>query len=168
MPLETLRAKLGRAAGREAAEAAIKLARKGTAPISIESDVARPHSSIVGEDVAHRLAAARGAIDAAGKRGLGAFAAGEATGATPVEVRAILAHLVRDGAAVQIGDLWFSRGLVDELRAVTAAHLAKSRELSVIAFKELSGLARKQAILFLEHFDRQGITRREGDARVLR
>ena len=56
----------------------------------------------------------------------------------------------------------------DEMRALASEYLKRSQRMSVIEFKEISGLARKQAILFLEHFDRQGLTRREGDARVLR
>ncbi len=166
MPVETLRARLGRAAGRDAAERALKLAQKGPSSLSIEGDVARPRAAVVNEGVALRLEAARRALDEAGKRGLSTFAAGEATGAAPAEVRALLAHLVRDGVAVALGDLWFPRALDDELRAAAAAHLVESRELSVVTFKELSGLARKQAVLFLEHFDRIGLTRRKGDSRV--
>jgi selenocysteine-specific elongation factor len=56
---------------------------------------------------------------------------------------------------------------VDEMRALAVARLKQARRLSVIEFKELSGLARKQAILLLERFDTEGVTRREGDARVL-
>ena len=37
---------------------------------------------------------------------------------------------------------------------------------TIADFKELSGLGRKQAIVLLEQFDREGITRREGDDRV--
>ena len=48
------------------------------------------------------------------------------------------------------------------------AHFATSPTLSVVQFKELTGTARKQAVLMLEHFDTLGLTRRQGDARVLR
>jgi hypothetical protein len=48
------------------------------------------------------------------------------------------------------------------------AHFGGARTLSVIEFKALTGLARKQAVAMLEHFDALGLTRREGDARVLR
>jgi hypothetical protein len=37
----------------------------------------------------------------------------------------------------------------------------------VVDFKALSGMARNQAVLVLEHLDRLGVTRREGDGRVL-
>ena len=39
--------------------------------------------------------------------------------------------------------------------------------LSIAEFKELSGLGRKQAIVLLEQLDREGVTRREGDDRIL-
>jgi selenocysteine-specific elongation factor len=171
LPTETLRGKLARAAGRDAAERAIKLAASDPrAPLAIDGDVARPRKAPLDERQGKRLDAARAAVDGAGRRGAGAFGVGEATGATPAEVRAILAHLVRDGAIIQAGDLWFSRALVDELRALAVAHLSRApgTRLSVIEFKELAGLARKQAILMLELFDQRGVTRREGDARVLR
>jgi len=38
--------------------------------------------------------------------------------------------------------------------------------LTIAAFKELSGLGRKQAIPLLEMFDREGTTRRVGDDRA--
>jgi selenocysteine-specific elongation factor len=169
MPIATLRAKLARSAGTDAAERAIALAAKsGPGALVIEGDVARIQTTRIDAALANRLAAARRTVEDAGKHGTGAFAVGEATGAPPGEVRAILAHLVRDGAAMQAGDLWFSRSLVEELRALAEAHLRRASTLSVAEFKGISGLARKQAVLLLEHFDRVGITRREGDTRVLR
>jgi hypothetical protein len=57
---------------------------------------------------------------------------------------------------------------VDDARAHLTRHFAGARTLSVIEFKAATGLARKQAVAMLEHFDALGLTRREGDARVLR
>jgi hypothetical protein len=39
--------------------------------------------------------------------------------------------------------------------------------MTVVEFKAVSSMPRNQAILFLEHLDRLGVTRRDGDARVL-
>ena len=89
-----------------------------------------------------------------------------ATGAVPREVKAILAKLVRDGLAVHTGDLWFARASVDALRAKVVDHLARAPKLTIAEFKEMSGLGRKQVIVLLELFDREGTTRREGDDRV--
>jgi selenocysteine-specific elongation factor len=40
--------------------------------------------------------------------------------------------------------------------------------LTVSAFRELLGTTRKYAVPLLEYFDQQGVTRRQGDLRVLR
>jgi len=39
--------------------------------------------------------------------------------------------------------------------------------MSVPAFKELTGITRKYAIPLLEHLDRERVTRRQGDERVI-
>jgi selenocysteine-specific elongation factor len=174
LALETLRQKLADAAGPEAAAEAIKLASAKTPgqkgePVVIEGDVARLAgfaAAPVASNVAGALAAAEKAIREAGLKGMSEFGVKEATGATPKEVKAILAKLVRDGAAVHTGELWFDKASVLDLRAKVLAHLAKSPKLTIAEFKDMSGLGRKQAIVLLEHFDREGTTRREGDDRV--
>jgi len=42
-----------------------------------------------------------------------------------------------------------------------------SPRISVPEFKDLAGVSRKHAIPLLEHLDRQRLTRREGDERVI-
>jgi selenocysteine-specific elongation factor len=109
----------------------------------------------------------RAAIDRAGVQGLTLFAAGEAARASTSEVRAALAWLERDGHALHLGDLWFSRTLVDAMQARAVEHLTRAKTMTVIDFKAIAGMARNQAILLLEHFDRIGVTRRQGDGRTL-
>jgi selenocysteine-specific elongation factor len=55
---------------------------------------------------------------------------------------------------------------VGELRKKVVAHLEKAPKLTIAEFKDMSGLGRKQAIVLLELFDREGTTRREGDDRL--
>jgi selenocysteine-specific elongation factor len=173
LPLETLRQRLGAAASAEAAEEAIRLAAsKHSAlvgdPILVEGDVARL-ASFTGKAAgaaAGPLGAAQRAIDEAALKGISEFQAGEVTGAPAREVKAILAKLVRDGEAIHAGELWFSKSAVDELRAKVVAHLQQQPKMSVADFKALSGLGRKQTIMLLELFDREGVTRRVGDDRV--
>ena len=43
----------------------------------------------------------------------------------------------------------------------------KGAKLSVPTFKEHTGISRKYAIPLLEYLDRERITRREGDVRVV-
>jgi selenocysteine-specific elongation factor len=172
--LETLRSQLAEIAGPEAAAEAIRLATgrekalKGE-PIVIEGDVARLagfSAAPVAREVAGALAAADRAVREAALKGVSEFAVKEATGASPKEVKAILAKLVRDGVALHSGDLWFSCAAVDVLRARVLDHLARAPKLTIAEFKEMSGLGRKQVIVLLEQLDREGTTRREGDDRV--
>jgi selenocysteine-specific elongation factor len=79
----------------------------------------------------------------------------------------VLAAIERQGESVRLDDLWFAREFVDTLRAAVVDHFSVKASLTVIEFKSLGSLARKQAVLVLEHFDQIGLTRREGDARIL-
>jgi selenocysteine-specific elongation factor len=174
MPVETLRERLASAAGRDAAEEAIVRARVKRSPgddaIAVDGDVARMAggAASANADLAKRVESARTAIEAAEVHGATEHAVVEATGAKPAEARAILAKLAREGIVVHAGDLWFATRVVDDAQRRLVDHFSGARRLTVIEFKQLSGLARKQAILLLEHFDRVGLTRRDGDARVLR
>jgi len=56
-------------------------------------------------------------------------------------------------------------GLVAALRDYAAR--TPERLIDVAAFKELSGVSRKYAIPLLEYFDRERITRRAGDKRLI-
>jgi selenocysteine-specific elongation factor len=174
LALETLRQKLAESAGIEAAAEAIRIAaskekgQKGE-PIVVEGDVARLASfsaAPVASAIADALAVAHRAINEAALKGVSEHAMKEATGAQPKDVKAIFAKLVRDGVAVHTGELWFSSGAVGELRAKVIAHLEKAPKLTIAEFKDMSGLGRKQAIVLLELFDREGTTRREGDDRL--
>ena len=172
--LSTLRQKLGDLAGPEAAAEAIKLAAARTAGLAgevvvIEGDVVRLASQAtapVDPSVAGALTAAERAVRAAGLKGVSEFGVKEASGAAPREVKAILAKLVRDGVATHTGELWFDKASVEVLRARVTAHFSAAPRMTIAEFKDLSGLGRKQAIVLLELFDREGTTRREGDDRL--
>jgi selenocysteine-specific elongation factor len=67
-------------------------------------------------------------------------------------------------------DLFFHRGALDGLVASLrdyGARNAPERLIDVAAFKELSGVSRKYAIPLLEYFDRERVTRRAGDKRII-
>ncbi len=173
--LETLRHKLAEQAGVEAAAEAIRVAaipekgKRGVEPIVVEGDVARMASfaaEVAPTAIASALDAAERALTEAALKGVTEFAMRQATGASEREVKAIFAKLVRDGAAVHGSDLWFSSASVAELRARVVAELAASPRLTIAAFKDLSGLGRRQAIVLLEILDREGTTRRDGDDRL--
>jgi selenocysteine-specific elongation factor len=63
--------------------------------------------------------------------------------------------------------LIFHQSALRELHEILARRRAQNNRLSVADFKELTGLTRKYAIPLLEYLDRERVTRREGDERVI-
>jgi selenocysteine-specific elongation factor len=65
-------------------------------------------------------------------------------------------------------DLIFHADALQAMRQKVAGYKkAKSERISVPAFKELTGISRKYAIPLLEYLDRERVTRRAGDERVI-
>jgi selenocysteine-specific elongation factor len=88
------------------------------------------------------------------------------SGVEPARARALLAILLREKKLVRIGeDLVFHQAAVQSLRAMLAAR--KPARFTVGDFKTWTGVSRKFAIPLLEYLDRERITRRDGDARVI-
>ncbi len=86
---------------------------------------------------------------------------------TPVQGAELLRYLVDSGRAVKVtSELLYPRALWEEIEARVRAHLAGRPWLSMAEFKDLLGVSRKYAVPLLEHLDRTGLTRREGDIRV--
>ena len=68
---------------------------------------------------------------------------------------------------INIADgLWSSQLKIDEISAKLKQHFAKSDALSVVQFKDITGLTRKSTIPLLEYFDKQKITIRDGNNRM--
>jgi selenocysteine-specific elongation factor len=84
--------------------------------------------------------------------------------------RRILQLLIDSGVLVKVhGDMLFHRDLLADLvRKVTEYGASNSdRSIDVASFKGLTGVSRKYAIPLLEYLDRQRVTRREGERRVI-
>jgi len=81
----------------------------------------------------------------------------------------LLQLLLREKALHRVTpDLIFHRQALTELRAKLAGFKkAKGERISVPAFKDLTGITRKYAIPLLEYLDRERLTRRQGDERVI-
>jgi len=80
----------------------------------------------------------------------------------------LLQILLREGTLLKISeDLIFHRSALGKLRELLARRKAQSNRLSVATFKDLTGLSRKYAIPLLEYLDRERVTRREGEERVI-
>ncbi len=99
-----------------------------------------------------------------------AVAAAEAAGVDQAVAARIAALLVRQKQFVRIGGLLFHAealdGLKQEVRRLKEKGGAEAR-LDVAAFKERFGVSRKFAIPLLEYLDRERVTRRVGDVRVV-
>jgi selenocysteine-specific elongation factor len=81
----------------------------------------------------------------------------------------LLQLLLREKALHRVTpELVFHREALAELRTKLAAFKkAKGERISVPAFKDLTGITRKYAIPLLEYLDRERVTRRQGDERVI-
>jgi selenocysteine-specific elongation factor len=86
-----------------------------------------------------------------------------------VRARKIVQILLRENVLVKvIPDLLFHAAALARLRGLLADYrLVQGDRISVSAFKDLAGISRKYAIPLLEYLDRQGLTRRAGDERVI-
>jgi len=85
-----------------------------------------------------------------------------------VRAQKIVTLLLRDRVLVKLGDeLVFHRDALDALRRQIVAQKAKTPKLNVGNFKDLFGITRKHAIPLLEYLDRERVTRRVGDERVI-
>ncbi|MGH9785154.1 MAG: SelB C-terminal domain-containing protein, partial [Terriglobia bacterium] len=80
----------------------------------------------------------------------------------------ILQILLQEGALVRVSeDLVFHAEALRKLRRLLAQYKAKSNRITVGGFKDLTQVSRKYAIPLLEYLDREHVTRRAGDERIL-
>ncbi|MFP2964378.1 SelB C-terminal domain-containing protein, partial [Myxococcus sp. 1LA] len=84
-------------------------------------------------------------------------------------LRELLGVMVAEGAAVRVAEgLWFASGALAALRERLVAHLREKKEITTQDFKEMVGQSRKFVIPLSEYFDREKVTLRVGEKRVLR
>ncbi|WP_434387065.1 selenocysteine-specific translation elongation factor [Melittangium boletus] len=84
-------------------------------------------------------------------------------------VRELLRVAVAEGRVVGVSEeLYFDAGALAGLKERLIAYLREKKEISTQGFKELVGLSRKFVIPLSEHFDREKVTLRVGEKRVLR
>ncbi len=85
-----------------------------------------------------------------------------------VRAQKIVTLLLRDRVLVKLSDdLVFHRDTLEALRQRIVAQKTKTPKLNVGNFKDLFGVTRKYAIPLLEYLDRERVTRRVGDERVI-
>ena len=85
------------------------------------------------------------------------------------QVRKVLQTIIDSREIVKVTeDFYFDRKAIDSLIANVRYNAGADRTIDVAKFKEISGVSRKYAIPLLEYFDREKITIRTGDKRIIR
>jgi selenocysteine-specific elongation factor len=86
----------------------------------------------------------------------------------PQRAQKILLILIKEKTLIKVTEeLVFHRTAIAQLRRSLAGYKARSDRINVGAFKELTGITRKYAIPLLEYLDRERVTRRVGDERLI-
>jgi selenocysteine-specific elongation factor len=90
------------------------------------------------------------------------------TGLDRARAQKILQILLREKILIRVAeDFLFHHSALDRLKALLAEQKKRSGRISVPQFKELTGISRKYAIPLLEFLDRERITCRAGDERII-
>jgi len=86
-----------------------------------------------------------------------------------VEDAGLARFLEQQGRLVRTGDGYaVSPAAYERARDVLIGELEASGRITLARFRDLLGVSRKTSQLLLERFDADGVTRRQGDERVLR
>jgi len=126
----------------------------------------RAHTLVLSEDERQARAAIEGAFQQAGLAAPAVAQVLAKSGVEPARARALLQILLREKQLVRIHDeLVIHHSAIEELRRMLAAR--KPARFNVGTFKEWTGVSRKYAIPLLEFLDRERITRREGEERLI-
>jgi selenocysteine-specific elongation factor len=81
----------------------------------------------------------------------------------------LLHFLVQEGAVVAVGaGVVFSAAAYEQARGAVVRALEEGGTVTLADVRDLLGTTRKYAQALLEHLDAEKVTRRVGDARVLR
>ncbi|HXI61664.1 MAG TPA: SelB C-terminal domain-containing protein, partial [Pyrinomonadaceae bacterium] len=155
-PIEVLRGVLGtlEKEGTLVAEKEIVRLREHTRELSLEDSGLRDRLEKIYRDAGLAAPGLNEAIERAGIAGQ--------------QGRKILQLLVDAGVLVKVhGEMFFHRAVLDDLTQKVREHAKKHQGIDVAAFKDLTGVSRKYAIPLLEYLDRQRVTRREGDRRIV-
>ncbi len=127
---------------------------------------ARTHKVVLKNDEQQARAAIEQAFEQAGLATPAVAEVLARSGVEPARARSLLQMLLRERSLVRISeDLVFHRAALEGLRQLLAAH--KATRFTVATFKDWTGITRKYAIPLLEYLDRERVTRREGDERLV-
>ena len=90
-------------------------------------------------------------------------------GAARVEDAELARFLEREGRLVRLGDGWaVSAAAYERAKSLVVTECTAAGQITLARFRDLAGCGRRDAQLLLERLDADGVTRRVGQARVLR
>jgi selenocysteine-specific elongation factor len=117
----------------------------------------------------HARDALDGTLQDAGLKPPDTSALPQVLGLDPALVDRMLPLMARQRMIVKLGELYFHATALERLKAEVRAVKARQHDatLDVAAFKNRYGVSRKYAIPLLEYLDRERVTRRSGDSRVI-
>lgn len=170
MPREELRASLGRRVRTETFRAALGELVEQKKLVAPGELVKKPGAEIT---LTPQELRAREQIEQAfAKAGLAVPSVKEVLAQLSIESRhaeKILQILLREKVLIRLSpELVFHANALEKLGGLLREYKkSKGERIGVPAFKELTGISRKYAIPLLEHLDRQRLTRRAGDERVI-
>jgi selenocysteine-specific elongation factor len=126
----------------------------------------RGHTLVLNADEQQARAAIERAFQQAGLAAPAVAQVLAQSGVEPARARSLFEILLREKRLVRINDeLVVHHSAIEALRRMLAAR--KPARFNVGAFKEWTGVSRKYAIPLLEYLDRERITRREGEERLV-
>ena len=140
----------------------------GAPDLVVEGETVRlkGHKVVLKEDEEQARAAIERSFESAGLAVPPLAEALAKSGVEPRRARTLLEILIREKHLLRISDeLVFHATAIDGLRRLLASR--KSQTFAVAEFKEWTGISRKYAIPLLEYLDRERVTRREGDRRLV-
>jgi selenocysteine-specific elongation factor len=130
--------------------------------------VAAGHAVALSPEEEDARAAIERALAAAGLTPPEPAALAAEAGVPPEVLSRVLALLLRQKRVVRIEGLHYGSAVLDRLKGeVRALKGEGTAAVDVASFKDRYGLSRKYAIPLLEYLDRERVTRRQGDARVI-
>jgi selenocysteine-specific elongation factor len=142
------------------------LARSKTLAVDSETIRLSSHKVALKQDETDATAKIEGAFRSAG---LAAPAVNEVlakSGVDPARARTLLQLMLRDKRLIRVSDeLVFHASAMQSLRTLLAER--KGQQFAVPEFKDWTGISRKYAIPLLEYLDRERVTRRDGNSRVV-
>ena len=93
----------------------------------------------------------------------------ERLGIVPRQAQPMFKLLVSEGRLVKINeDLYYLTEVLDDIRQKVRDWFSSHTEIKPGDFRDITGISRKNGVALLEHFDKEQLTMRVGDKRVLR